>query len=46
MTVKPRFLNQKSIEDRPTIVRRSLISDCGLDRIIGKGHSGMLVSVV
>ncbi len=42
-----RIPNQKSIEERPAIVeRRSRISDWELDTIIGKGHLGVLVSVV
>jgi IS30 family transposase len=41
-----RIPNQRSIEERPAIVeRRSRIGDWELDTIIGKGHSGVLVSV-
>jgi len=42
-----RIPNQKSIEERPAVVeRRGRIGDWELDTIIGKGHSGVLVSVV
>ena len=39
--------NRKSIEERPAVVeRRSRIGDWELDTIIGKNHSGVLVSLV
>jgi len=41
-----RIPNRKSIEERPAIVeQRSRIGDWELDTIIGKGHSGVLVSI-
>ena len=42
-----RIPNQKSIEERPAIVEhRSRIGDWELDTIIGRNHSGVLVSLV
>ncbi len=39
--------NRRFIDDRPSIVDdKTRIGDCGIDRIIGKGHKQAIVSIV